>query len=82
MTNVPAASRALLILRTLAKAGAPMPAAAIATRVGIPQFEKEAYRKPEYAGVIGMMKAAIEDAPLPVRRPQGVLAWLKDMFRF
>jgi DNA-binding IclR family transcriptional regulator len=37
MTNVPAASRALLILRTLAKAGAPMPAAAIATRVGIPR---------------------------------------------
>jgi hypothetical protein len=29
-----------------------------------------------------MMKAAIEDAPPPVRRPQGVLAWLKDMFRF
>jgi DNA-binding IclR family transcriptional regulator len=37
MSNVPAASRALLILRTLAKAGAPMPAAAIATRVGIPR---------------------------------------------
>jgi DNA-binding IclR family transcriptional regulator len=37
MTNVPAASRALLILRTLAKAGSPMPAAAIATRVGIPR---------------------------------------------
>lgn len=37
MTNVPAASRALLILRTLAKAGAPLPAAAIATRVGIPR---------------------------------------------
>jgi DNA-binding IclR family transcriptional regulator len=37
MTNVPAASRAMLILRTLAKAGAPMPAAAIATRVGIPR---------------------------------------------
>jgi cell division ATPase FtsA len=52
------------------------------TRVGIPQFEKETYRKPEYAGVIGMMKAAIEDAPPPVRRPQGALAWLKDMFRF
>jgi cell division protein FtsA len=33
-------------------------------------------------GVIGMMKAAIEDAPPPVRRPQGTLAWLKDMFRF
>jgi hypothetical protein len=29
-----------------------------------------------------MMKAAIEDAPPPVRRPQGTLAWLKDMFRF
>jgi DNA-binding IclR family transcriptional regulator len=37
MANVPAASRALLILRTLAKAGAPMPAAAIAARVGIPR---------------------------------------------
>jgi DNA-binding IclR family transcriptional regulator len=37
MTNVPAASRALLILRTLAKAGSPMPAAAIAARVGIPR---------------------------------------------
>ncbi len=37
MSNVPAASRALLILRTLAKAGAPMPAAAIAARVGIPR---------------------------------------------
>ena len=37
MANVPAATRALLILRTLAKAGAPMPAAAIATRVGIPR---------------------------------------------
>ena len=37
MTNVPAATRALLILRTLAKAGSPMPAAAIATRVGIPR---------------------------------------------
>ena len=52
------------------------------TRIGIPQFEKETYRKPEYAGVIGMMKAAIEDAPPPVRRPQGAWAWLKDMFRF
>lgn len=37
MTNVPSASRALLILRTLAKAGSPMPAAAIAARVGIPR---------------------------------------------
>jgi cell division protein FtsA len=52
------------------------------TRVGVPPFEKEIYRKPEYAAVIGMMKAAIEDAPPPVRRPQGFLAWLKDMFRF
>jgi len=52
------------------------------TRVGVPAFEKETYRKPEYAAVIGMMKAAIEDAPPPVRRPQGAWAWLKDMFRF
>ncbi|MEY4033298.1 MAG: hypothetical protein RL492_492 [Verrucomicrobiota bacterium] len=52
------------------------------TRIGVPQFEKETYRKPEYAGVIGMMKAAIEDAPPPARRPQGAWAWLKDMFRF
>lgn len=37
LTNVPAASRALLILRTLAKAGSPLPAAAISTRVGIPR---------------------------------------------
>lgn len=37
MTNVPAATRALAILRVLAKAGSPMPAAAIAQRVGIPR---------------------------------------------
>ena len=37
MTNVPAATRALAILRALAKAGSPMPAAAIAQRVGIPR---------------------------------------------
>lgn len=37
MSNVPAATRALAILRALAKAGSPMPAAAIAQRVGIPR---------------------------------------------
>lgn len=52
------------------------------TRVGIPKFETENFRKPEFAVVIGMMKAAIEDAPPAAPRPQGMVAWLRDMFRF
>ncbi len=52
------------------------------TRVGIPPFESENMRKPELAVVIGMMKAAIEDAPPAIARPQGSLAWLRELFRF
>lgn len=37
MANVPAATRALSILRILAKAGSPLPAAIIASRAGIPR---------------------------------------------
>lgn len=51
-------------------------------RVGIPQFENEALRKPEYAGVVGLMAAAIIDAPPVGRRPRGFLATLKELFRF
>ena len=51
-------------------------------RVGVPAFEVESFRKPEYAGVVGMMTAAITDAPPPRRRPTGFLATLRDLFRF
>ena len=37
LTNVPAATRALSLLQVLAKAGAPMPAAAIAKKLGLPR---------------------------------------------
>ena len=51
-------------------------------RVGAPVFEVESFRKPEYAGVVGMMTAAITDAPPPARRPRGFLDTLRDLFRF
>ena len=51
-------------------------------RVGIPSFENESLRKPEYAGVVGLMAAAIIDAPPVVRRPRGFIAVLTDLFRF
>jgi cell division ATPase FtsA len=53
----------------------------LSARVGIPNFENESLRKPEYAGVVGLMTAAITDAPPPVRRPRGFLAQLKELFR-
>jgi hypothetical protein len=53
----------------------------LSSRVGIPNFENESLRKPEYAGVVGLMTAAITDAPTPVRRPRGLLAQLKELFR-
>ena len=53
----------------------------LSARVGIPNFENESLRKPEYAGVVGLMTAAITDAPPPVRRPRGFLAQLKEIFR-
>lgn len=37
MTNVPAATRALVLLQALAKAGSPMPAASIAKKLGLPR---------------------------------------------
>ncbi len=52
------------------------------TRIGVPTFENDSLRKPEYAGVVGLMTAAITDSPPPVRRPRGFLASLKDLFRF
>ena len=54
----------------------------LSARVGQTQFDTEALRKPEYAGVVGMMVAAIEDAPPVVRRPRGTFDWLRDLFRF
>jgi cell division protein FtsA len=53
----------------------------LSARVGVPNFEIESLRKPEYAGVVGLMTAAIADAPPPVRRPRGFLAQLKELFR-
>jgi cell division protein FtsA len=53
----------------------------LSARVGIPNFENESLRKPEYAGVVGLMTAAITDAPPPVRRPRGFLTQLKELFR-
>ena len=53
----------------------------LSARVGVPNFENESLRKPEYAGVVGLMTAAITDAPPPVRRPRGFLAQLKELFR-
>ncbi len=37
MSNVPGATRALAILQALGKAGSPMPAAAIAKKLGLPR---------------------------------------------
>lgn len=54
----------------------------LTARVGVPSFENESFRKPEYAVVVGMMLAAIADAPEPVRRPRGFFAGLKELFRF
>lgn len=53
----------------------------LSARVGVPNFEIESLRKPEYAGVVGLMTAAIADAPPPARRPRGFLAQLKELFR-
>lgn len=53
----------------------------LSARVGVPNFENESLRKPEYAGVVGLMTAAIADAPPLVRRPSGFLAQLKELFR-
>ena len=53
----------------------------LTARVGVPAFENESLRKPEYAGVVGLMRAALADAPPPVRRPRGLLAQLKELFR-
>ena len=54
----------------------------LTARVGVPNFENESLRKPEYAGVVGLMTAALADAPAVPRRPRGLLAQLKDLFRF
>lgn len=54
----------------------------LTARVGVPSFENESFRKPEYAVVVGMMLAAIADAPPPVRRPRGFLATVRELFRF
>ena len=51
-------------------------------RVGVPDFENESLRKPEYAGVVCLMTAALADAPPAVARPRGFLAQLKALFRF
>jgi hypothetical protein len=48
----------------------------------VPDFENESLRKPEYAGVVGLMTAALADAPPVVVRPRGFLAQLKALFRF
>jgi len=53
----------------------------LSARVGLPNFENESLRKPEYAGVVGLMTAAIADAPPPPRRPRGLLSQLKELFR-
>lgn len=53
----------------------------ITSRVGVPQFETEALRKPEYSGVIGMMIAAIQDAPPVIRRPKSLWDELRNLFR-
>ncbi len=54
----------------------------VSARVGVPDFENESLRKPEYAGVVGLMTAALADAPPAVARPRGFLAQLKALFRF
>ena len=54
----------------------------LTARIGIPNFENDSLRKPEYAGVVGLMTAAITDAPPVVLRPRGYIANLKDLFRF
>jgi cell division protein FtsA len=54
----------------------------VSARVGVPDFENESLRKPEYAGVVGLMTAALADAPPVVVRPRGFLAQLKALFRF
>lgn len=54
----------------------------VSTRIGIPKFDNSALQKSEYAGVVGMMIAAIEDAPLVVRRQKGFIDILRDLFRF
>ena len=54
----------------------------LSARVGTPKFENESFRKPQYAGVVGLMTAAIADAPAPKRAPKGFLPWLKSLFRF
>ena len=53
----------------------------LTARVGVPAFDNESLRKPEYAGVVGLMTAAIADAPPPARRPRGFLAQLRELFR-
>jgi len=54
----------------------------LSARVGLPNFDNESLRKPEYAGVVGLMTAAIADAPPPPRRPRGLMSQLKELFRF
>jgi cell division protein FtsA len=54
----------------------------LSSRVGLPNFENESLRKPEYAGVVGLMTAAIADAPPTPRRPRGLMAQFKELFRF
>ena len=53
----------------------------VTSRVGIPSFETDALRKPEYSGVIGMMVAAIQDAPPVLRRPKSLWDNVKELFR-
>jgi cell division ATPase FtsA len=54
----------------------------LTARVGVPDFDSESLRKPEYAGVVGLMRAAITDAPPAVRRPRGLWEQFKALFRF
>ncbi len=54
----------------------------VSARIGVPKFEDKDFCKPQYAGVMGLMLAAVMDAPPPKRAPKGFTAWLKALFRF
>jgi cell division protein FtsA len=54
----------------------------LTARVGAPVFDSESLRKPEYAGVVGLMRAAITDAPPAARRPRGLWDQIRALFRF
>ncbi len=54
----------------------------VTARVGIPKFDNSSLQKSEYAGVVGMMIAALEDAPPVVRRQKGFMDIVRDLFRF